>query len=133
MICREAECRYTSYLGKGRVMNHSCVLGRDNIAVMKPYDQKQVEEERVYLAYNFIFGLCSSSLKEVGTGIQTDRNLEAGASEETLEGCCLLAFFIITCLVCFLIDPRATSPGVAPPTIGWVLPHQSLRKKVPYN
>ncbi|EGW13786.1 hypothetical protein I79_020185 [Cricetulus griseus] len=28
---------------------------------------------------------------------------------------------------------RTTSPGIGPPTIGWVLPHQSLIKKMPYS
>jgi hypothetical protein len=30
------------------------------------------------------------------------------------------------------VKPRATSPEVTPPTMGWTLPHQSLIKKVPY-
>jgi hypothetical protein len=28
----------------------------------------------------------------------------------------------------FVIEPRTTSPGMAPPTVSWALPHQSLRK-----
>lgn len=32
-----------------------------------------------------------------------------------------------------LIEPRATSPGMVPPTTGWALPHQSLIKKMPYK
>lgn len=38
------------------------------VAVMRHRDQKQVGEEKVFLAY---FMYCSSSLKEVKTGIQT--------------------------------------------------------------
>ena len=48
--------------------------------VMKHYDQKQVGEERVLLAY-------TSMLLE----LKQDNNLEAGADAEVMEGCCLLA------------------------------------------
>jgi hypothetical protein len=34
---------------------------------------------------------------------------------------------------CFLIEPRATSPELAPPTMGWALPHLSQIKKPPYR
>jgi hypothetical protein len=34
----------------------------------------------------------------------------------------------LACSACFLIELRTTSPGMAPPTLGWALPHQSLRK-----
>lgn len=29
----------------------------------------------------------------------------------------------------FLIEPKTTSPGMAPPLMGWALPHSSLIKK----
>jgi hypothetical protein len=32
---------------------------------------------------------------------------------------------------CFLIEPRTTRSGMAPDTMGWVLPHQPLIKKIP--
>jgi hypothetical protein len=32
-----------------------------------------------------------------------------------------------------LIEPRTTNPGIAPPTVGCDLPHQSLIKKMPYR
>ena len=31
------------------------------------------------------------------------------------------------------IESRTTSPGMAPPTMDWALPHQSLIKKTPYR
>ena len=34
----------------------------------------------------------------------------------------------MTFLACFLIETGTTSPGVAPLTMGWAPPHQSLRK-----
>lgn len=40
---------------------------------------------------------------------------------------------IMTCLACILIGPRTTNPGMAPPTMGGVLPHQSLIKQMPYR
>jgi hypothetical protein len=33
----------------------------------------------------------------------------------------------------FFIETRTTSPGIAPPTMGWALPYQTLIKKVPYR
>lgn len=33
---------------------------------------------------------------------------------------------------CFLTELRPTSPGMAPPTTGCALPHQTLFKKIPY-
>jgi len=53
---------------------------------------------------------------------------EAGADVEAMEKCCLLA-----CSVCFHIEPRTTSSGTTPSTMGWALPHQSLMKKMPYG
>jgi len=44
----------------------------------------QVEQERVYSVY-------TSILLFITKGSQ-DRNLEAGANEEAMEGCCLLSY-----------------------------------------
>jgi hypothetical protein len=55
---------------------------------------------------------CCSSPKKVRTGTQTGQ--EAGADAEAMEGC-----YILACFPGFLlIDPRTTSPGMAPPTMG---------------
>jgi hypothetical protein len=53
---------------------------------------------------------CCSSPKEVWSG--TPAGQKAGADAETMEGYYLLA--------CFLIELKATSPGMAPPQ--WALP-----------
>jgi hypothetical protein len=45
----------------------------------------------------------------------------------------LTGLLLTVCSACFLIKPRTTSPGMAPPTIGWALPHQSPIKKIPYS
>ena len=47
---------------------------------------------------------------------------------ELLPGLLLMA-----CSACFLIEPRTTSPGMAPLTMGWALPYQSIMKKIPYS
>jgi hypothetical protein len=48
--------------------------------------KKQVEEERVYSDYS------STSLRKSGLELTQNKNLEAGADVEAMEGCCLLAF-----------------------------------------
>lgn len=60
------------------------------------------------------------------TGSQ-DRDLEAEREAEAVEGCCFLTdLLFISCLVCFLRQPRFTWPRMTPPMVGWVLPYQSL-------
>jgi hypothetical protein len=61
-----------------------------------------------------------SSSKEVRTGIQTGQEPDAEAME---EGMLLTGSLPIAFSVCFLIEPRTTSPGMAPPTISWAFPH----------
>jgi hypothetical protein len=56
----------------------------------------------------------SPSLKEVRTGAQTGK--EPG-HRRWCRGC------LLVCSVCLLIELRTTSPWMAPPTIGCVLPH----------
>lgn len=43
----------------------------------------------------------------------------------------LTGLLLVACSACFLIEPRSTSPGMALPTIGRTLPHQSQIKKMP--
>jgi hypothetical protein len=81
--------------------------------------KKQLVEERAYLAY------ASTSLF-ITEGSQ-DRN---SSKERTLgssscrghRGMVLTALLPMACSACFLIEPRATSPDMAPPTIGVALP-----------
>lgn len=37
---------------------------------------------------------------------------------------------LVSCLVCFPTQPRTTCPRLAPPTVGWAFPHQSVIKKM---
>jgi len=81
----------------------------------------------------FILQCCNSSLKEVRTGTQAgqepgDRSRCRGHGGVLLTGWLLMAWSGFT-----LTEPRTTSPGVAPPTMGWALPQQSLMKKMPYR
>ena len=45
----------------------------------------------------------------------------------------LTDLLLMACTACFLKEPRTTSPGMAPPKVGWALPHQSLSKKITYR
>jgi hypothetical protein len=45
----------------------------------------------------------------------------------------LTGLFMVAFSACFLIEPRATSSGMATPTLGWNFPHQSLINKMPYS
>jgi len=67
-----------------------------------------------------------SSPKKVRTGTQAGQ--EAGADAEAMEGCYWLPYS-----ACSLIEPKTTSPGMAPPTMGWVLLPWSLVDKMPYS
>jgi hypothetical protein len=59
--------------------------------------------------------------KEVRTGTQAGQ--EAGAAAEAMKDdtSCLVSpgLFPLACSACFLIEPKITSPGMAPP---WALP-----------
>jgi hypothetical protein len=43
----------------------------------------------------------------------------------------LTGLLLIAGSACFLIEPRTTSSGMAPPTMGWALSHPSLIKEMP--
>jgi hypothetical protein len=45
-------------------------------------------------------------------------------------GVLLIGLPSMACSTCFLTDPRATGPKVAPSTVGWALPYQLLIKKI---
>ena len=58
-------------------------------------------------------------MKDVGQEHKQDGNLEAGADAEAMgAGLLCIVLLPMTCSVCFLIEPRATSPGMVPPTMG---------------
>ena len=64
-----------------------------------------------------------------------ERNLFRNSKQElnkaeAVEECCLLACCPLTCSPSFLMQSRTTFNGMVLPTVGWVLPHQSLIKKM---
>ncbi|KRY94820.1 hypothetical protein T4B_1409, partial [Trichinella pseudospiralis] len=49
--------------------------------------------------------------------LEQGRNLEAGADAEFMkERVLVIGLLLLACSACFLIEPRTTSPGMAPPT-----------------
>jgi hypothetical protein len=76
------------------------------IAVMK-HDQRNMERKG-FVLFTFL-DHCSSS-KEVRTG-------------RGHGGMLLTSLLLMACSSCFLIEPRTTSPDIAPPTICWALPY----------
>jgi hypothetical protein len=75
--------------------------------------KKQVGEERVYSAY-------TSTLLFITKGSQ-DRNSSRSGSRSWCRGhggMLLTGLLPLACSACFLIEPRTTSPGMAPPTTG---------------
>jgi hypothetical protein len=90
--------------------NSSC-LSQDFYSCTNIMTKKPVGEERVYLAYTFHRAV--NHQRKSGT----QAGQEAGADAEAMEGCCLLA-----CSACFLIEPKTTSPEMAPPTMNWTSP-----------
>jgi hypothetical protein len=92
--------------------------------------KKQVAEERFYL-------VCISSALFIIKRCQ-DRNVNWEETwRQELKQChgamLLIDFLIMACKLCFLIEPRTTSPEIAPLTMGQTLPHQSRNKKIIYR
>jgi hypothetical protein len=72
--------------------------------------KKQVGEERVYSAYTSILLFIT---KEVRTGTQAGQ--EAGADAEAMEGCSLLACFLLLSQPALLYQPRdGPTRGLSP-------------------
>jgi len=104
------------------------VLVRVCISAQNIMTKKQVGEERVYS-----FPHCCSSPKEVRAGTHSGQELGSRSWCRGHGGMLLTGLLPLACSAYFLIEPRTTSPGMAPPTMGWTLPHWSLIKKMPYS
>jgi hypothetical protein len=68
----------------------------------------QVEEERVYSAYTL-------TLLFITKGSQEWR-------QELVQRPLRILLAELVLLACFIVEPRTTSSGMAPPTMGWALP-----------
>lgn len=84
-------------------------------------------EGRVHLAY-ISCAQFSSEGRQSRNSIKQGRSWSRGHGGELLTGLLLLAYS-----VCFLILPRTTCRGMAPPTVSWPCPHQSLTKKISHK
>jgi hypothetical protein len=82
--------------------------------------KKQVVEKKVYSAY-------TSTLLFITKGSHDRNSNRAGTWRQELMQrpwrVLLTGFLPLACSACFLIEPRTTSPWMAPPTMGWILPH----------
>jgi hypothetical protein len=87
------------------------VLIRIAVAMMKHWPKASWGEKDL-----FGFYIVVHHWRKPGQQHKQGRNLEAGANEGAMEGSCLLAYSI-----CFLIELRTTSPGVASPRVYWAL------------
>lgn len=102
----------TAILPKTHAMASISVLIRVSIAVIKHHDQKQLGEGRTY------FTLYHAGKSGLEVKPRSQWITAYWLASPSLSACCLLY-------------PRATCLGVALPTVGWILPHQSLIRKVP--
>jgi hypothetical protein len=85
--------------------------------------KKQVGEERAYLAY-------TSTLLFITKGFQDWNSSRSGSRSWCWGhgGMLLTGLLPLSCSACFLIEPKTTSPEMAPPTMGPPTPDHKLRK-----
>ena len=90
--------------------------------MIKHHEQAHRGEERVY---SILQPIVSASSNEVGP-ITQSRNQEAGTDTDAMEGWMLLTGLLpLACLAYFLIQPRINYPGMAPFTMGCIVPLKS--------
>ena len=68
----------------------------------------------------------NSLSKAIKTGIHTG---QGPGGRRWCRGLLLIGLFNLACSACFLIEPRLTSPGMAPPTVDCFPFYQTLIKK----
>ena len=91
--------------------------------------KSRLGEERVYLAY------ISAAPLIAGGSQDRNSNRDGTCRQELIQRPQKSATYWLAphglLNLLFFIEPRITSPGVAPPTKSWALSHQSLIKKMP--
>jgi len=90
--------------------------------------KKRVGEETVYSAYTSTWLFITKGSQDWNSSRSGSRSWCRGHGGMLLTGLLPLA-----CSACSLIEPKTTSPGKAPPTMGWVLPPWSPDEKMPYS
>jgi len=107
---------------------HGVCLNQGFYSCTSIMTKKQVGKERVYSAY-------TSTLLFITKGSQ-DWNSSRSGSRSWCRGhggVLLTGLLPLASLACSLIEPKPTIPGMAPPTMDWVLPTWSLVEKTPYS
>ena len=95
------------------------------IGIIKHHDQSNLGRKDLF---QLILPGNNTSLREVREGTQVGQEPGGRSWWWGHERVLLIGLLPIACSAWFLIDPRSTWTGMAPPTMGWVLPiHQ------PYN
>jgi hypothetical protein len=92
-------------------MMYVSVLVRVSIPAQNITTKKQIGEERVYLAY-------TSALLFITKGSQDWNSNRSGSRCRGHGGMFLAGLLLLACSACFLVEPRTTSPEMAPPTMG---------------
>ena len=77
---------------------------------------------------SFNFHIAVHPQRESRQELKQGRNPEAATDVDAMKECCLL---LMASSVCVLRESRTVSPGMAPPTIDWALPHQLCFRKMP--
>jgi hypothetical protein len=91
--------------------------------------KKHIREESICSAYT-----SSSTVHRWSQNRNTSREgtrRQELMTQEATDAAYWLA--LMACSACFLIEPRTTSLGMAPPTVGCALPQWSLIEKMPYS
>lgn len=97
--------------------------------MMKDEDQKQLGKEKVFFDLHFYVAV--NRRRKSGKELIQGRKLEARANAEAMEGMLLTSLLIMACSSSFLIESRATSPGMVLSTRGCAPRHQLTIKKIP--
>jgi hypothetical protein len=95
-----------------------------------PSPQKQIGQGRISSAYTDI---SLSITKEITTETQVVQNPEGRRCCGCHRGVLLMGLLSMVCSDWYHTEPITTRPGMAPPTMGWAFPHQSLTKKMPHR
>jgi hypothetical protein len=97
------------------------VLVRITTAVMKHHDQSKLGRKGVFGLHRYT--ATSLFILHRSQDRNSNRVGTWGELMQKLWRLLLTGLLLMTCSACFLIEPMTASPGMAPPTMGWALPH----------